>query len=461
MAYYYFKAGGTADKLGTDNGRTTTKRTGAWSGTTTDYYDSLYDVFAGDKPTIAPVAGDYILCSHLHSNAHTVSTTVSVVSGVIIMSVDNANQENYLKGATEGTTTYDTYKLLSVNASTLYSRGVNYSVGSHFYLNQEGCSYFFEDCDVSMIHVSASTIQTYGYATYLSLTNVALDMSAGVASLQMGRGSIIHWRGGSLTADITSTKLIQVDGQSGGEFLVEDVDLSVLSKDILDAALRTADDDVNVILRRCKISSGQVITTGSKTGFYATPATMESCDTGDGYHYYSYVWDNGEVSEDTAIYRTLGSTYDGTNGFSSELISTALASHSKPLVGAYTPFYVDVDTGDYTTDITFTAHFVVDGSATALNSDEVWLEVEYTDGLDNALGVVVTTKADPLATGTAPTTETALWTGLGGTNIQMSVSKTITIGTTAGTIASGVVRARLCLGKASQTIYACQEMVLS
>lgn len=166
----------------------------------------------------------------------------------------------------------------------------------------------------------------------------------------------------------------------------------------------------------------------------------------------------GTVTDELGIYRTAGAS-NGDANTAMEAISSSAVGFGVPLAIPLGSQYID--TADYTTDVTFTVHFAVDGSTTALNSDEVWMEVEHVDGADNALGVLVDTKANPLATGTAPTTETSLWTGLGGTNKQMSINKTITIGTTAGTIASGLVRVNVYLGKASQTVFVCPQVEVS
>jgi len=184
-----------------------------------------------------------------------------------------------------------------------------------------------------------------------------------------------------------------------------------------------------------------------------------SCGTADESEFYArHTW-LCDVSKETAIYRTAGAVDGAGSGFSSEGVTTASASFSDfasiPLGSQY------IDAANFTTTVTVTVHFAVDGSIVALNSDEFWIDVEYADGADNALGVITSTKVEPLATGAAPTTETSLWTGLGGTNKQMSISKTITIGTTAGTIASGLVRVTAYMSKASQAAFVCPQFELS
>ncbi len=103
--YYYVKSGGTATG---DGGRTETQRTGLWNTTLTEFYDAIIDAVGA---TTVPGDDDFILCSDLHNSsaAHAAFTLNDGGSesgaGLQIISVDNANQENYKPGATDITTT--------------------------------------------------------------------------------------------------------------------------------------------------------------------------------------------------------------------------------------------------------------------------------------------------------------------------------------------------------------------
>ena len=102
MAWYYVKSGGTATG---DGGRETSQRTGTWSGTASEYYDSIKDALAA---TTDPIDDDFILVSHLHDKTITEGSSILVNStgddngnGLIVASVDDANQDEYLPGAVE------------------------------------------------------------------------------------------------------------------------------------------------------------------------------------------------------------------------------------------------------------------------------------------------------------------------------------------------------------------------
>ena len=460
MAYYYVKSGGTATG---DAGRAATKRTGSFATMgASAYYDNVFDVLGGAVPTTTCVSGDNILCASDHAEDYAAGGRIHTGGvgslPISVISVDTANAENYLRGASE-----------IVSAGTLTTRKnmryIGIDIEARDFIECKSLSDFSYICeyDDCTLNYGRDNVVTYNLATGQGLVkNSKLTLPLGtlpLLSVSEVRGVVSRFSVVSVDASggVGITKLFKADG---GSFRVEDSDFSLLTAatelftNLADTTPAGLQEQVAV---RCKLPSG--IAMSDAIGQHHNKVTVESCDVGDGYHYFYYADFYGVSDEDTSIYRTDGASYDGTNKFSAEMVANANADYFQPHQCRLSSQHVD--TADYTTDITFTAHFAVDGSTTALTSDELWVEIEYTDGADNALGVIATTKADPLAAGTAPTTETALWTGLGGTNKQMSVSKTVTIGTTAGTIASGIVRVKAYIGKASQTVFVCPQVELS
>lgn len=453
--YYYIKKGGLA--VG-DAGRSATARTGTWNASAADYYDSLYDVFAGGVPTTAPTSGDAILCSSAHSKGYASTTALGLTDGVIIISVDNANQENYLKGAIEAVTaTNGIFDIVNTVAVSVVMFGV--LIKCHRYLKPltaaEAVLITF-NCDFYITGGSSGYFLAATGDGALGIYNNADFYTAGAGTFfSASAGGRFIWNGGVLQDSVTT--LVKSGGNGGVNVELVNVDLTKVTGSITDLITASNSDRIEIDLSRCLMASAVPLTSGT---WAQKSSRVEAKGLGvgtgaDDYHYFESEFYEGGFSEDTAIYRTLGATYDGTNNFSSDIISNGNCSYSHPIKFDLGSQFID--TADYTTNVTFTVHFAVDGSTVALNSDEFWMEVEHVDGADNALGVLVDNKAAPLATGTAPTTETSLWTGLGGTNKQMSISKTITIGTTAGTIASGLVRVSVYLGKASQAVFVCPQ----
>ena len=399
---------------------------------------------------VTSVARDLVYMVSTHADA---AGTFTVPDGVSVYSVTSA-------GVYQKSTTYN---VNNTNDITIIGNGAFYGVG--FSANDDiwvNDAAKFYDCNMRV----DATISGY-LALSSSVVGVGSREFYGGEIHLGGTGYVV--RGGRyylnylldgvvINATTTGpTYFCAINGARSLDIAIRNVNFDTGS---VQTGLFNGNFDVNgrIEVHRCVIPAGFVIHNGTITEDAAS-IICTSMDVGDGYHYFYEKYWQGEISEDTAIYRTLGAKYDVTNGFSAEMISNSEAAFQYPLRFNLASQYIN--TTDYTTDITFTAHFAVDGSAVALNDDEFWIEVEYADGADNALGVTADNRSNPLATGAAPTIETALWENLSATNIQMSVSKTITIGTTAGTIASGVVKVKAYLGKASQVVFVCPQFDIS
>lgn len=151
------------------------------------------------------------------------------------------------------------------------------------------------------------------------------------------------------------------------------------------------------------------------------------------------------ANENTSIYVT-GTTV-AAQAMSIKVDTTANCSRAAPAQMALLPVLVDQSSGTYTV----TAEIARDGSSTAYLDSEVWLEVEYLGTTTSTLGVMADDACDILTQvnsgGTAQTTSTTPWTGLGGTNITQKCVVTIT------PKKPGYILPRICFAKPSSTFY--------
>ena len=455
--YYYVKKGGAA--LG-DAGRSATKRTGSFAAMgTSAYYDSIYDVFAGGVPTTAPAAGDLILVSALHAKTYATNVTFGVSGFVDLYSVSDANADTYSKGASERITSGNHLTLFADSNACNYSKGIDFQSG--YNLNVCAGAYSsatLEDCELTIINGGNRYLYaSSGFGGYLKLVGVELNFSGANQGINIQKASVIA-ENISLTGVAVNHLFTGADYTSGAATLSDSSLPSGIATAIFNYTGTRAHSPV--VIERCVLPAAlPLVDTFDAFLVELVARNLAFSNNPDTYYHFESHSRVGISSTETAIYRTAGADYDGTNGFSTEIISNANTSFSNPLrVEIYHGY---VDTADYTTAVDFKVHFAVDGSAIALNSDEVYLEIEHADGADNALGVLASTAPDPLAAGVAPTTELGLWAGLTATNKQMSINKSATIGATAGTIASGIIRAYICVAKPSQTIFACPEVVIS
>lgn len=157
----------------------------------------------------------------------------------------------------------------------------------------------------------------------------------------------------------------------------------------------------------------------------------------------------GSIKEDTGIYRSGGAS-DGNDPISWKIESNGNCSEY------VSPLYTDwIAVPVFATGSkTFTAHVVLD-SATALQDDEIWLEVDY---LGTSSSRETTRANDKRASiTTAPTDQASsseTWVGTGGfanvTKQQLSVTATLA--------EAGIAYVRIGLGIQSTTVYACPKI---
>lgn len=249
-------------------------------------------------------------------------------------------------------------------------------------------------------------------------------------------------RGGSITSSVamTDTSLFH----AGAEGTILDLSSVDMSGVYANTGLIKSDlDRSNIVLKRCKLWTGFNI----PTPLHPTAGTIKchSCDTGDGYWYFHEVSYYGAVTQATNCY--LNATYDGTNGFSAKMVSSANSEeYTEPLRFKLCDVYADANS-------TFTVEII--GTAT-LQNDEFWVEIESNDATDEAFGDIVDTRPATILTAPANlTTSTAAWTEDLGSEIKQKIAKTISGGFL------GIVTIWACLAKPSTTVYVDPDVTVS
>jgi len=199
------------------------------------------------------------------------------------------------------------------------------------------------------------------------------------------------------------------------------------------------------IFRNCKLpaSWSGLLFAGAPTHF-GVRAEMYNCSASDT-NYGLWVEDlAGSIKHETTLVLTGGAS-DGTTTISWKMATTANAEY--PLIVLRSPeFYAWVDsTGSA---LTATVEILYDG-VTALTDADVWLEVEYlgTSGFPLG-GFADDCKADVLANAADQTASSATWSGIGSpTPLTQKLVATFT------PQEKGVLICRVCLAKASTTVY--------
>jgi len=255
------------------------------------------------------------------------------------------------------------------------------------------------------------------------------------------------WTGTSSAVDATGaipTSLLElITGGDAPIARVSGVDLSALGsgKSLVKISATTNCGDIEFV--NCKLGSSVSII-DSAIGQPGGPTVrVINCDSSDTqYRFAQYTYEGAEVSETTVV-RSGGST-DGTTPVSRKIATTTGSSLHGPYRSLPIEFW-----NESLSALTVTIPILTDN--VTLTDAEAWLEVEYLGTSGFPLGVFASDRvADPIfGTPANQTTDaTSSWTTTGlGTPVKQSLSVTFT------PAEKGIVRARVCIAKASTTVY--------
>jgi len=199
---------------------------------------------------------------------------------------------------------------------------------------------------------------------------------------------------------------------------------------------------VEIVIINSKVAAATVVSfTGSGSG----SLWLINCDSGDDHYKFAHYDYFGSTVMSVAIYAAGGAMYDGTNGISWQVTSSANASVDRPYVSPWIPVY-----HSGTSAITPSLEVVRSGSATAYKDNEIWSEWAYKGTSGSTRTTLVDDKCGNLATPANQATGSlgaADWTGESGTSWFGKLTPTAAI--TPAELGKLMVRVKV--GKASVT----------
>lgn len=425
MAYYYVKNGGTATG---DGGRATVQRTGLWNSTLTEYYDNVEDAVGA---TTTPGDSDYILISHLATSSWSLASTLTFNAsgtsgdpGLQIISVDNANQENYLPGASQTSThTSNDFKF---GLSGLV-QGVSLTSGNTIGSNSNCRFWRFVDSTLKLGDNNSDLLLTSTDGAYWELLNSTLDFTtdpSGVSGgIQIDNACTLVMRGGSVPHNLSSSwrYLTKGDGANGGATMIFDgVDLSTIDTALINGVTLPFSNDTFLLkIIGCKMATSYTVFNNAPLLPQWRTEIYNSDDaTSDNYHHFYIEDGTGVVENNDATYVTATkSWYEGSAKSSIEVITTSITSHVYPLRFELLAQYVDLSS---TSSDVLTVNLVTD---LTLTDTDLAAFLKYSDGTTAVIANWVTSGKtvgtgnfgiDPLSAGTTLATSSlgaADWTG--------------------------------------------------
>lgn len=194
----------------------------------------------------------------------------------------------------------------------------------------------------------------------------------------------------------------------------------------------------------CRLSTDANRTTGSSSGIGGSRVKFINCNSGD----VNYDLDDnqyeGRITHEISVVRTTPpGASDGTTTVSRLMTTGANARFEAPLYSDWSAFWNE------TTGSAVGVAFAVLTNNVTLTDAEAWIEVEYLGTSGFPLGKITTDRAtNIMTTGTNQATDSAsTWANAPGTPVKQTLGVSIT------PQEKGLIRARVCLARASTAIY--------
>lgn len=422
-----------------------TRRTGAWSGTVGDYFPDIETCFAGDD-TVAPVAGDFIYVANDHTFTQSAKVSTYGASSsntpVIILSVDPANQDQYLKGASETAASGGFDIVPAGNSSKVHFHGVDINVEDN--IDFSSSDVFLGLCDMTL-DMSSNTGNQINFTAdgcALSMSSVTIAYGASATdALFIGplRGnSYIEMNNVSVTVGAGSLgHLCSKEASNGGlTGRFYNCDFSVIGGYIMSAhgASTLNDDNMDIYMEGCKVNS--TADPFVQEDFYSFGHRFLAVNCSDAageaeYQLYQktsagLVRDSGDDGTTGAIYRVESTAFSAGNKVSFKCTTTALCQEGNPL-------YFDLPTrfSDLTSASTDQITVYIATTAT-LTTANTWIEVSYPDATNKQTWKTTSSRAADILSATALTTDSGSDWENAGTDLTSENEYKITVATSSG-----------------------------
>jgi hypothetical protein len=397
-------------------------------------------------------AGDRIWVSGSHAETTAAAITLAFAGTVaaptqLLCGDDAAEPPTAL--ATSATVSTTGASTIGIQGN-LYAYGLQWFAGSaanaaniNLTASTSGQRQKFEACDFTLNNSNAGSAINCTLASHYEFINCRYKF--GSTGQKIIIGGTVRLSGGSIISGGTSPNNFFGMGSGNRADVVVDgfdfTNLSATANLIGDSGAGSG----RIVFRNCKLPASW-----SGSLFNATPtqaclrAEMWNCDNAST-NYRMWVEDSyGSIKHETTLVKTGGAS-DGTTPLAWKMASSANASFPLPLCSPeIASAWIDA-TGSAKT---ITVDILRD-SATALKDDEIWLEVAYlSDAGTPKTSRSADSKADILAAGADQAASSATWTttGMANPNKQaLAVSFTPQ--------QKGVALVRVCLAKASATVY--------
>lgn len=407
-------------------------------------------------------AGDNIWVASTHSETTAASVAYAWAGNNRIVSVDKTSGEPPTTVAAGAYVAVSGAQNLTINnaATDVYVNGLVFNVASgsgnvRYFISSSSASSAayatFENCEIAYAGTSSSSYIVFGNnnaATIQSTLVKNTKFSFGSTSQGVGFNCVnTVIEGGSISSGGSAVTVFVRTGNGNGTISGFDFSNAASSFSVFSSTLTG-----KFVVRDCKMPASWTGSVGSAAP--TSPGTrfeLYNCDSADTNYRIEIMDYAGTLKQETTIVRTGGAT-DGTTPLSWKMVSTANANFTTHNFRSAEIVRWNETTGSA---ITVTVETLTDN--VTLKDDQCWLEVMYLGTSGVPLGSWISdAKASPLATAANQTTSSATWTTTGLTTpVKQQLAVTFT------PQEKGFIHARVCVGKASTTVYVDPKLVVT
>lgn len=417
MAFYYVKNDGTATG---DAGRYASRQTGSFATLgTANYYAS---VTAAQAATTAPVAGDEICISDVHSETTAATITLMGAVGtsalpIKYISVSDSNMDQAAVAAAAQinvTGASSDIRFGTADGSRQAFHGLWLKTENDNRCLQSNSINRFRKCTLEATGPTDIAVSITGDGSIMTLEQctVLCGDSATIPVRITGAGTV-RMIGGSVTKTTGNIdNLIDGGAANGGfNFQAFGVDISKVSGYLFgNGGNAVTDDTIDITIDGCKINA-------SLTGFIQQslygPAKnvsitrSSSSSAAASYQFYKNS-DQHTVQQDTTFYRDSSTAFtDSGQKVSMKVVTAANADRVAPFFFELPARYAELSSAS-----SDTLRLYLLSSDSGLTNNDVWANIIYPDGTNKEVfNFLSTTTSDPIGTGTALTANSDSWTG--------------------------------------------------
>lgn len=308
-------------------------------------------------------------------------------------------------------------------------------------VNVAGVLYLFEQCIFAIATTNAGTRISLGSAV-TSQGHLFYHRKCTFLFGAAGQGFVVG-QGFRLedcavaTSGSVPTILFNINNLIGAG-IIKDCDLSAVTGTLFS---QTSGSTGIITVQNCRLGSGVTVVANPTNSPGDTLIQLYSSDNGAAnYRLYAANF-MGTQQTSIAIYRAGSLAFDGTNNFSTQIVSTANAKFQFPYESQEMLLWND------TINVARTITGYLTSATAGLTNADIWLSVEYLGQTGNPMATVdISTRCAPLATAVALNADLSTWTGGLGNNYQIAVTFTPRI--------KGPIRVRYIVARASLTLNA-------